>query len=147
MNELPEIAKMALPSLIGVISALLVVFIKGLIVDARVQRSRERREILNRRLTELYTPLWTGIAGKEDTIKYIIEDEQLRSLVKKNFHLLSPTLQEILEQFISIGKDNRLGLYTAAELRAILDLTPKFKEVLRKEFRHLSEEFNKELKL
>jgi hypothetical protein len=129
-------------AIIGALSALIVTLVKDVIID-QIRRSREsRKALIDRRLTELYSPLWVALGGGANSLGQILSDDFVYGKLVTNFHLLSKRLRELIEQFLKLGTGDvrgpRLGLN---EMKTSIELQKEIVSVLASEMRDLRAEY------
>jgi hypothetical protein len=132
-------------AIIGAVSALLVTLIKDVILD-QIRGAREsRKALIDRKLTELYSPLWVALGGGANTLTHILSDDLAYSKLTANFHLLSEPLKTKVEEFMKLGRgpDVRSPQMTSEEIRRSLDLHKEIIPILESEMRELRSQYEK----
>lgn len=135
-------SRVILPALIGAASALLVVFLKDLLLTELRDRRTRKRELLDRRLSQLYGPLLVAMKGGEGTLGNLYLDDRIFERFITNLHLLSPELQDIAQDYMKLGKEVRASQLGFSEMPAAIRLAKRFNELLLKETVELREQFN-----
>lgn len=130
-----NILETAVASLVGAVSALLIVLVKDVILDGLRERRRERRQLLDRRLTQLYAPLWVATHGGGQMVTEIIVDREINTKLASNFHLLSPRLQALVTELFSLVDKKGRGKLPDAE--RVLQLHREFTTELASEIEKL----------
>lgn len=120
--------------------------VRDLFITARVKQQDERVKLLSERLSNLYSPLMFYMGGGGDNNSIVINiieaDQELNKLVKANFHLLSPSLQNIISEVPSLGRHSEGGKsYSSDDIERILEPTKAFRTELRKEYADLRDEY------
>ncbi len=128
---------------VGAFAALLVVIVRDVLIEGRKERHRRKRELVGRKLTEIYSPLWVAFGGKDGQLGNILIDKEFRTRIGAHFHLLSPELQDILGRSLLIGrrKGDRLEMNTH-DMQRVLELTPAFVRILQADLEQLQREFS-----
>ena len=138
----PEITTIILPAVIGAGSAILVFVIKDIVLYEIREKRALKRKLLDRRLTELYTPIFIALKGGEGMLGNIfLEDERIFEKFTKNMHLLSPELYGIVQRYMKLGRDVRSETLTVSEQKIAIDLSKQFNETFLSEFERLREEY------
>jgi hypothetical protein len=109
-------------AIIGAISALIVTLIKDVIID-EIRRSKEsKKALIDRRLAELYSPLWVALGGGANTLVQILSDDLAYQKLTTNFHLLSKDLRELFQEFMKLGRGNdvRHPEFTVSDQRKMI---------------------------
>jgi hypothetical protein len=84
--------------------AILVVVFRDVILDHRKETRRLRRELIDKKLTEIYSPLWVATAS--GVSPNFLDDETIRTRIEANFHLLSPEMQAIIHKILAVNPNN-----------------------------------------
>ena len=133
-----EIAKVIIPALIGAGAAILVFIIK----DVFLYELREKRDLLDRRLSQLYAPIFVALKGGTGMLGNIfLSDENIFDKFTANMHLLSPALYDIAQEYLQLGKDVRAETLPLNEQKRAIELSKKFNEIFLEEFKNLREEY------
>jgi hypothetical protein len=130
-------------AIIGAISALIVTLIKDVIID-EIRRSKEsKKALIDRRLAELYSPLWVALGGGANTLVQILSDDLAYQKLTTNFHLLSKDLRELFQEFMKLGRGNdvRHPEFTVSDQRKMIALHEKIIPVLKSEIEGLRKEY------
>ncbi len=132
-------------AIIGAVSALLVTFIKDVVLD-QIRRSREsKKALIDRKLTELYSPLWVAIGGGANTILQILSDDLAYAKLTANFHLLSEPLKIIIQALMKLGSgpDVRNPRMSADEQTKAIELQKEFVPLLDLEIKKLRSQYER----
>lgn len=132
-------------AIIGAVSALLVTLIKDVILD-QIRRSREsKKALIDRKLTELYSPLWVALGGGANTLTQILSDDLAYSKLTANFHLLSEQLKTKVEEFMKLGSgtDVRNPRMDVSDMKRSMELQEEIIPILESEMRELRSQYEK----
>jgi hypothetical protein len=129
-------------AIVGAASALVVVIVKDLIIERHKDARDRRRALIEKKLTEIYSPLWIAFGGDEGQLGNIVGDKNIRDQIGARFHLLSREVQDILSRSLLVGHfEKGEYLVTTSQMERLLQMTPAFKEALRKDLDTLQQEF------
>lgn len=129
-----ELLKVVIPALIGAFVAIITFLIK----DIFLQKRKERRDLIDRKLSELYGPLYTVCVMGQSTIATFLMDDKIYEKLISNLHLLSPQLQELLNKYNSLGSGNfRNPQFTTTAGREALEISRLFTERLEHELEEM----------
>jgi hypothetical protein len=141
-NQFTAAEASLLAAIVGAVSALVVVLVKDVIIEGRKERRERRRILIEKKLTEIYSPLWIAFGGDDGQLGNIIGDKDVRDQISARFHLLGPELQDMLSRSLLLGRfergEHRL---TVSEMERLLQMTPAFKQALQKDLGELQKEF------
>ena len=141
-NELTAAQASLVAAIVGAVSALVVVLVKDLIIERNKEIRERRRELVEKKFTEIYSPLWIAFGGDEGQLGNIVGNKNLRDQISARFHLLSPELQDILSRSLLVGHfEKGEYLVTTSQMDRLLQMTPAFKQVLQKDLERLQKEF------
>ena len=128
-------------ALIGSVVATLTIVMRDVILEQRKEKRRFRRELIEKRLTDIYFPLWVASSAGKSTI---LSDEASRTQVAAHFHLLSPEMQNSVNKILRMGKVTESGgvTSTSEEGKQYLDTLPELFAILERDIRELQQEFN-----
>lgn len=141
-NDLTAAQASLVAAIVGAVSALVVVLVKDLIIERHKENRERRRALIEKKLTEIYSPLWIGFGGDDGQLGNIVSNKNLRDQVGARFYLLSPELQDILSRSLLVGHfEKGEYLVTTSQMDRLLKMTPAFKEALRKDLDKLQKEF------
>ena len=127
-----------LAALIGALSALAVVLVKDIILDSLRESRRSRQELLNRRLSQLYSPLWIGFGGEQGVLANVMMNEDARLRLAENYHLLSSELRSIVDEaLLLVRRKGDKWEANVTDMERLLELTPEFKRFLKRDFESL----------
>lgn len=130
-------------AIIGAVSALIVTLIKDVIID-EIRRSKEsKKALIDRRLAELYSPLWVALGGGANTLVQILSDDLAYQKLTTNFHLLSKELRELFQEFMKLGRGNdvRHPEFTYFDQGKMIELHKKIIPVLKSDIEGLRKEY------
>lgn len=131
-----------LAALIAATVALVIVIIRDVIIDHRRDQRQRRRDILDRKLSNAYGPLWLALGGEKGHFGNILSDRDAIKRIASNFHLFSPEIQDVITRHILLGNfDGRELQFTLQEQQTLLQITPAFKQKLKSELLQLQQEF------
>jgi len=131
-------------AIIGALSALLVTLIKDVILE-QIRRKREsRKALIDRKLTQLYSPLWVALSGGPNALGHMLADDFVYERLTANFHLLSEPLKTLIEEFMQLGKgDVRNRQYSPKEAGEAFALQGKILPVLASDIQGLRNQYEK----
>jgi hypothetical protein len=131
-------------AIIGAVSALIVTLIKDVIID-EIRRSKEsKKALIDRRLAELYSPLWVALGGGANALVQILYDDLTYEKLTTNFHLLSKELRELIQEFMKLGGGNvRKPEFTREDQAKMIELEKKVIPVLKSDIEGLRKEYYK----
>jgi hypothetical protein len=129
-------------AIVGAVSALVVVLVKDLIIERHKDNRERRRALIEKKLTEIYSPLWIAFGGDDGQLGNIIGNKNVLDQISARFHLLSPELQDILSRSLLVGHfEKDVYLLTTSQMERLLQMSPAFKDALRKDLEKLQREF------
>lgn len=141
-NDLTAAQASLLAAIVGAVSALVVVLVKDLIIERHKENRERRRALIEKKLTEIYSPLWIAFGGDDGQLGNIIGNKNVLDQISARFHLLSPELQDILSRSLLLGRfEKDEYLLTTSQMKRLLQMSPAFKEALRKDLEELQREF------
>lgn len=142
MNMETETMKVVLPALIGAGSAIIVFFVKDIILYELRERRVQKLNLLDRRLSQLYAPIFVALKGGEGMLGNIfVDDDKIFEKFTENMHLLGPELYDLAQQYMTLGRTVRADIMNVTEQRQAIDLSRRFNEVFLSEFERLREEY------
>jgi hypothetical protein len=129
---------------IGASVSLALWILRDVLLEGRKERRRRRRELVERKLTEIYSPLWVAFGGRDGSLPNILNHREIRTQIGAHFHLLSPELQDILGRVLLLGRfqDGTLS-YTVTDGERLIEANPPFVAALEADLKRLQEEFNR----
>jgi len=89
-----EAGKVIIPALIGAFTAIIVIFIKDIVLHELRESKKRKNELLDRKLSQVYGPLYMITVTGQNTITSIYSDDKVFEKLISNLHLLSPNLQK-----------------------------------------------------
>jgi len=141
-NDLTAAQASLLAAIVGAVSALVVVLVKDLIIERHKENRERRRALIEKKLTEIYSPLWIAFGGDDGQLGNIIGNKNVLDQISARFHLLSPELQDILSRSLLLGRfEKDEYLLTTSQMKRLLQMSLAFKEALRKDLEELQREF------
>lgn len=136
----PEIAKTIWPALIGAVAAIVSILIK----DFYLERKRERRELIDKKLSNLYGPLYMVSVTGGSTIATFLSDDLIFEKLITNMHLLSSELNKLLNEYNELGRgDYRNPQFSGKDGRIAVEISVKFSRQLESEFNELRNKYYK----
>jgi hypothetical protein len=138
-----EFWKIVVPGLIGALSALLLMIIRDLYIQGKKERRQERRSLLDRKLSELYVPLWIALGAGSNVLGNLLADDKAYERLMRNFHLLSPDLQGIATKYLQLGQGDsiRQRTLTFREIEVGVKLSKEFSRLLKDEIDVMTKDF------
>lgn len=121
--------------------AVLVFLLRDIIVYEIRSRRDQKCQLLDRRLSKLYAPVFLALKGGTGGLTNIYSDELLYQKFVENMHLLSPELHALVKEFVTFGGSVRPAEFTVHEQKRILDLSNQFSELFVAEFEALRGEY------
>ena len=129
-------------AIIGAVAALVVTFIKDVVIDEIRAHRQAKKALIDRRLAELYSPLWVVLGGGGNGLGNILADDFAYSKLTSNFHLLSSELRRPIEEFMKLGTgDIRHPKFSADELKRTSELQTQIVDTLRSEMSALRKKY------
>lgn len=130
-------------ALIASITALLLYVFRDILLEGLRQGRRRKRELVEAKLREIYSPMWVRLGGEEGALTNILGDKQMRTRIGANFHLLSPEMKVLFEKLLLLGKVRDDGLYYGTtDGQVLIDLQPIFVTTLKNDLKKLQDEFD-----
>jgi hypothetical protein len=127
---------------IASITALLLYVCRDILLEERRQQRRRKRELVEAKLREIYSPLWVRLGGEEGALPNILGHQQMRDRIGANFHLLSPEMKALFEKLLLIGHVTDDGLrYVVSEGHQLIEIQPAFVKTLKHDLQTLQKEF------
>lgn len=132
-------------AIIGAVAALTVTLIKDVIVDGIRRSSASKKALLDRKLTELYSPLWVALGGGANALTQMLSDDFAYAKLTANFHLLSKPLKTRIEQFMKLGRgpDVRNPQMNPGEMKTSMDLQEEIVRILESEINELRGQYER----
>lgn len=129
-------------AIIGAVSALIVTVIKDVIIDGRRRSNESKKALVDRRLAELYSPLWVVLGGGANALGNVLSDDFAYAKLTTNFHLLSKQLRKLIEEFMKLGTgDTRHPKLGLDEMKRSIELQEEIVSVLGAEISELRREY------
>ena len=142
-HELTAAQASLMAAIVGSVSALVVVLVKDLILERQKEARERRRALVERKLSEIYSPLWVSFGGDDGQLGNIVGDQNMREQISARLHLLSPELQDILSRSLLVGHfENGKHLVTTSQMERLLQMSPGFKQALQTDLKKLQKEFD-----
>jgi hypothetical protein len=124
-HELTAAQASLIAAIVGSVSALVVVLIKDLILERQKEARERRRALIERKLSEIYSPLWVSFGSDDGQLGSIVADRNMRDQISARFHLLSPELHDILSRSLLVGHfENGKYLVTTSQMERLLQMSP-----------------------
>ncbi len=122
-------------AIIGAVSALAVTLIKDVIIDGLRRSKESKKALIDRKLTELYSPLWVALGGGANRLVHILTDDLAYRQLTANFHLLSQELRGLIQEFMKLGSgsDVRHPEFTLDDQKKMIQLQNKLYPLLEGE--------------
>ena len=118
--------------------AIFVVVARDLILEKVRDNKRRQREIIDRKLSHIYGPLWLAFGGEEGQFGNVLANKEILTVISNNFHLLSPELQDIFSRYILVGNWSSGEFQVIqSERKKILEISPILKNLLKSEITQL----------
>ena len=129
-------------AMIGAVAALVVTFIKDVVIDEIRAHRQAKKALIDRRLAELYSPLWVVLGGGGNALGNILSDDFAYSKLTSNFHLLSSQLRQLVEEFMKLGTgDIRHPQLSRDETQRTMELQTQIVDTLRSEISALRKKY------
>jgi hypothetical protein len=141
-NELTAAQASLIAAIVGAVSALVVVVVRDLIIERHKEYRERKRALVEKKLTEIYSPLWIAFGGDDGQLGNVLGDKKMRDQISARFHLLSPELQDLLSRSLLVGRFEK-GEFsvTTSQMDRLLQTSPAFKQALKKDLERLQKEF------
>jgi hypothetical protein len=141
-NDITPAQASLIAAFVGAFTALAVMLVRDLVLERAKERRRLRRELIDRKLTEIYSPLWVGLGGEDGYLGHVLRDQELRRRLSAHFHLLSPELQDIVSRHLLVGrfKDNEFHV-TTSDMQHLIEASPAVKQLLKAEIDRLRRDY------
>ena len=138
-----EAGKVIIPAIIGAVTAIIAILIKDIVLHELRERKRRKNELLDRKLSEVYGPLYMITVTGQNTISSILADDKVFEKLISNLHLLSPELQKLLNDYNALGKgDYRNPQFVPAKAKEAIEISNQFATQLEKEMNLLRKSYN-----
>jgi hypothetical protein len=134
-----------LSAIIATATTLAVTFIKDVIVEGGRKRRQARMDLLDRKLKDLYVPMFVALGGGTYPLSYILRDDRSYAKLSENYHLLSADLRRIIEASmrLSTGPNHRDPGLRTSDFDEYRRLNEEFDPILRREIDELRKEYLK----
>lgn len=137
-----ETGIIVLPAAIGASIAILTILIKDIFLHEIRRRRMDKRALVDRKLTQLYGPLYMVCVTGKSTISSVLMDDAIYEKLISNLHLLSPELQKLLNEFGDLGTgDFRNPQFSPERMKKALEISNQFTNRLDKEMSALREAY------
>jgi hypothetical protein len=141
-NELTVAQASLIAAIVGAVSALVVVVVRDLIIERHKEYRERKRALVEKKLTEIYSPLWIAFGGDDGQLGNVVGDKKMRDQISARFHLLSPELQDLLSRSLLVGRfEKGEFLVTTSQMDRLLQMSSAFKQALQKDLERLQKEF------
>ena len=132
-------------AIIGAVVAVGVFVVRDLIVASHNKSRTARAKLVEEKLSKIYSPLMSLMGTKDleksHTLAELHYNDQLRSAVSQNLHLLSPLLRDMITEALSMGRWRGANQgFTSTEQGRLIEMTEPFRSELFKEFEALQKE-------
>ncbi len=129
-----EAGKVIIPALIGAFTAIIVIFIKDIVLHELRESKKRKNELLDRKLSQVYGPLYMIAVTGQNTITSILSDDKVFEKLISNLHLLSPNLQKLLNDYNALSSgDYRNPQFIPAKGLKAIEISKQFATQLEKE--------------
>ncbi|ANQ21424.1 hypothetical protein BA893_06980 [Vibrio natriegens] len=126
--------KVVIPALIGAVTAILIMVFKDFILYEIRESKKEKRALIDKKLSVLYGPLYTVVVSANQTLPtFFMDKTNYRDFVAHQ-HLLSSELQSMIDECLSLG-DGSFENPTARinDMPKVFEISEKIKVQLKKE--------------
>ena len=128
-------------ALVGAIAAIVVMILRDVIIEDRREQRRRRWALIEKRLSEIYSPLWVTFGGEDGTLNNVLGNEGMRTRIGAHFHLLSAELQDVMARSLMIGRFEAGNFMVGiSDMERLIELTPSFKATLLRDIAKLQKE-------
>ena len=119
--------------------------IKDVILDQTRRSKESRKALIDRKLTELYSPLWVALGGGANTLTHILSDDLAYAKLTANFHLLSEQLKAKVEDFMKLGSgpDVRHPQMGPSDMEKSMELHKEIIPILKSEIEELRSQYER----
>jgi hypothetical protein len=130
-------------AIIATVTTLAVTLVKDIFVEGARRRRQARKELLDRKLKDLYVPIYVALSGCIYPLSYILRDERAYQKLSENFHLLSEDLRQIIEASmrLSTGPDPRNPHINNSDMGAYMKLNERFEPLIKGEIEQLRRDY------
>ena len=129
-----EPGKIVVPAVIGALTAIITMVIKDIILYEIRERKKERKALVDRKLSQLYGPLYMVCVTGQSTISTFLMDDSIYEKLICNLHLLSPELQKLLNYHNSLGGGNfRNPQFSPENMKKSIETSEQFSKRLEQE--------------
>lgn len=133
-----EIGRVSISAIIGACVAILSILMKDIILYELRERRKEKKALINRKLTQLYSPLYMVCITREGSISNLLTDDAIYKKLMLNMHLLSPKLQQLFNNYNSLCTGGiRKPEFSAENSKKAIEISNDFSSVLKKEMDEL----------
>lgn len=138
-----EAGKVIIPALIGAITAIIIIVIKDIILYELREHKRRKNELLDRKLSQVYGPLYMITVTGQNTISSILSDDKVFDKLISHLHLLSPKLQKLLNDYNALGNgDYRNPQFVPAKGKKAIKISEQFSKQLEEEMTILRKSYS-----
>jgi len=132
-----------IPALIGAFTAIFIIFLKDILLQELRERRKNKQELLDRKLSQLYSPLYMITVTGQNTITSILTDDKVFEKLITNLHLLSPELQELLNEHNALGSgDYRNPNFRGENSIKAIEISEQFASRLEEEMHSLRKAYS-----
>jgi len=137
-----ELGKIVLPATIGALFACLAFLGQYFFITKPSETRANRRAILEQKLTRIYAPLSLYLTAGGYTLTPALKNEAVFQNMMNNYHLLSPQLQKILSDYLSLYRGGfREPDVPISNMPKLISLSEQFNEQLKREMTDLSKQY------
>jgi hypothetical protein len=126
--------KVVIPALIGAVTAILIMVFKDFILYEIRESKKEKRALIDKKLSVLYGPLYTVVVSENQTLPtFFMDQSNLKNFVAHQ-HLLSPELQSMIDECLALGNGTfENPTAKTNDIPRIIEISEEFKQQLKKE--------------
>lgn len=130
-------------AIIATVTALSVTLLKDVVVEGFRRRRQAQLQLLDRKLKDLYSPLFVTLGGGEYPISYIFSNDYSYAKLTENYHLLSSDLRSIMEECLTLttGPNPRDFQLRGSCQQKYFELSKEFARILKSEIDELREQY------
>lgn len=133
-----ETGKAAISAMIGAFVAIFSILIKDFILYEFRERRKEKKALIDRKLTQLYGPIYMVCVTGESSISRLLSNDDIYNKLIPNMHLLSPKLQHLFNKYNRLGTgDFRCPQFKKENKVEAAEISKEFASILEKEMYEL----------
>lgn len=128
---------------IGALVAVSIFIVKDIIIYWIRESKKKKKALIDRKLTNIYGPLYSVCVTGQNTIATFMADDNLFEKYTTNSHLLSDELINYLTEYHKLGRGDlrNLTFNAGGDNMKALDISVKFSKQLSKEFKELRKKY------